>query len=266
MTIGEGTRVPVALVTGGSGSIGQAVIKKLLDAGYLVGISSRNPKVVHSFQQSIDPQGNRTLSVPRVPHDADWAAAAVATVVNTWGSLDVIAGCSGGVRRTGTWDDIQDGDWHEAYQDNVLDPLALVRSAVPHLKHRDGRVVFVGSFVASSPGLWNPHYSSAKAALVHLVKYLARSLAEVQISVNAVSPAYTLTEGLMRTLESSTLSSGEECAAVVDRRLKSMSDKMPIGRLISPNEVAETIVFLITSSRAMSGVNITMDGGMSLFR
>lgn len=256
----------VALVTGGAGSIGQAVITRLLDAGYLIGISSRDPVATESFRQSIDPQGSRTLSLPRHPQDPDWANAAVAAVVDAWGSIDAIASCSGGVRRTGPWEEILDADWHEAYQDNVLDPLALVRNAVPYMKHRDARIVFVASFVASSPGLWNPHYSSAKAALVHLVKYLARSLAEVQISVNAVSPGYTLTEGLLRTLENSPPLSTENGADFVAMRLKSMSDKMPMGRLLSPDEVAETIVFIVTSSRALSGQNIIVDGGISLSR
>lgn len=253
--------LPVALVSGANGSIGRAVSGGLLTSGYRV--------VLLGSQEApteLELLGHQAIYVKRGGDTDSWARNAANAAIESFGRIDALIACAGGIASSGDWTNLTLEDWHSAYQDNVVDVAILMRSVVPYFSNEGGSIVCVSSFVAHNPGVFNPHYSAAKAALNHLVKYMARTLAPRRITVNSVSPAYTLTAGLLRSLELQSEMAGLDSKLYVEERLRGMAEKSPLARLLSPEEIAEIIVFLTTSSRTISGQDVLVDAGMTLQR
>lgn len=259
---------PVALVAGATGDIGRSTYLALAKEGLHLILIGRDQSRLEQARRELDQCECevRVLEMQGTVHEGEETRAIEEAVDALGGRLEVLVASSGGINHFGRWDQVPDQAWHEAFQVNLLDNIALLRAVVPLMRGINPRIILIGSFVATSPGKWNPHYSVAKAGQVHLVKHLANVLGERGFMVNSVSPAYTRTGGLIRSLRNSAPDASEQSQEFIDLRLGEMAERLPIGRLVEPEELAEVIRFLAVGPPVISGLDLLVDAGMSVTR
>ncbi|KVL86286.1 SDR family NAD(P)-dependent oxidoreductase [Burkholderia stagnalis] len=241
---------PVALVTGSTSGIGAAIARRLSAQGYAV--------VLHSRQSADTGQAMaRELGAAAyLQADLTDDAARVRLVrdaVALWGRLDVLVN-NAGISRVIPHDDLAAATpaiWQELHEVNVIAPFRLVAEAQPALaeaasRGRPGCVVNVSSHAGVRPKGASIPYAATKAALNHMTRLLALSLAPA-IRVNAVAP------GLVDT----PLTAGWTHAQQLWR------DRAPMRRAATPDDVAQTVAMLVASDY-MTGEIVMLDGGLNL--
>lgn len=225
-------RAKRALVTGVSSGIGEAIAKRLLADGWSVtGLSRTAP--VFSHEQ-----------LAHVPVDiADRAA--LAAVLTSLGTVDAVVHAAG-ILRVGTLGSLDPANGQAMWRLHVDAAEQLVEALAEQLPE-GARVVFIGSRTAAGSA-GRAQYAATKAALVGMARSFAIELAPRRITVNVVAPGATDTPMLK------------------DPKRASVQPKMPpMGRLVSPEEIAETTVFLLSNgARSITGQQIIVCAGSSL--
>lgn len=166
-----------------------------------------------------------------------------------------------GTAEAGTWESSDTGDWLDAYQKNVLSAQRLIRHYLPAMRQRgSGHVLNLGTVGSTSPNARMPHYYAAKGALATMTQSLAKEVSGSGVRVNLVSPGLILTPEV----QAAYLASGRrkgwgETWAEIEPRLAADT---PIGRIVTREEVAALVVFLVSPlADGIHGQNIRIDGG-----
>jgi len=257
----------VAVVSGAARGIGAATVDALVGAGYRVVALDRCrdvPEVPYEMatpaelEALVTRHGDAVLAVVGDVRSATDVRLAVETATRHFGRLDAVVACAGVVAGAGPLWEVSDAAWDAVWSINVLGCRRLIEAAVPEMlangPHANGRIVAVAS-AAGSLGLRHlAAYSSAKHAVIGLIRGVAMDLAEYGITANAVSPGSTRTPILDASARVYGLNSAEEFAR-----------QQPLGRLIEPAEVAATIAWLCSpASSAITGADVKVDGGMTV--
>jgi len=230
--------VPTALITGGGRGIGRAVVERLARDGW---------KVAFTYVTSTDlPDG---VALQGDVRDATRNAAIVDEVIAKFGSLDALVN-NAAIRRDALLYNMSDDDWHDVLQTNLDGAMSMTKAALaPMMKQRRGAIVNVASLSGLHGVAGQTNYAAAKGALIAMTKSLAREVARSGIRVNCVAP------GLVDT----------EMVASLDPEVKkAMIREIPIRRMITPDEVAAAISFLISDDASgITGQVMLVDGGAS---
>jgi NAD(P)-dependent dehydrogenase (short-subunit alcohol dehydrogenase family) len=243
----------IAVVTGAGRGIGRAIAHRLSAAGLRVALTARTgDQLAETAAQCIGP----TLTIPADithPEAADWI---FGEVESTWGNVDVLVanagtGFSARVERT------SDDDWQRMLEVNLTAPFRCIRRAVPNMRAaRFGRIVVIASTAARIGEPYIAAYTASKHGALGLVRSVAAELAASGVTVNAVCPGYVDTPMTDVTVDSIVAASGRTAAEAREV----LANKQPIGRLITPDEVADAVWFCVQSG-AITGQGITVDGG-----
>ena len=238
----------VALVTGGASGIGAAVVRELASRGAQVAVLDRDPG---------DPE-HAALSIPCDISDPAAVDAAVAAVVARFGRLDVVVN-NAGIGAQGDVAANPDDEWHRVLDVNVVGMARVTRAALPHLRVSPAASVVCTSSVVAVVGVPDRAlYSASKGAVLALALAMAADHVRDGIRVNAVLPGTADTPWVGRLLE---LAPDPEAART------SLRDRQPLGRLVSPDEVAHAIAYLGSPlSGSTTGTALTVDGGMTGLR
>jgi len=238
----------VALVTGGASGIGAAVVRELASRGAQVAVLDRDPG---------DPE-HSTLSIPCDISDPAAVDAAVAAVVARFGRLDVVVN-NAGIGAQGDVAANPDDEWHRVLDVNVVGMARVTRAALPHLRVSPAASVVCTSSVVAVVGVPDRAlYSASKGAVLALALAMAADHVRDGIRVNAVLPGTADTPWVGRLLES---------APDPEAARTSLRDRQPLGRLVSPDEVAHAIAYLGSPrSGSTTGTALTVDGGMTGLR
>jgi len=177
----------VVVVTGGFGALGRVVAERAFDDGAHVALIDRSSGPPPDLAQRF---GERALFIGGVDLTReDESLAAVRSIVQKTGALDVVVNVAGGFR----WQTVADGDpqaWSALYAINVLTALHVSRAALPALRQSAaGRIVNVGAAAALKAGAGMGAYTASKAAVHRLTESLAEALKDSAITVNAVLPS-----------------------------------------------------------------------------
>ncbi|HEX8178781.1 MAG TPA: glucose 1-dehydrogenase [Pyrinomonadaceae bacterium] len=250
--MGEELQGHVALVTGASSGIGRATALAFAAAGARVALVGRAREALQAVEREITAQGGAALSIAAdVMQEAD-AERAVTTAVEHFGGLDVLVNAAG-ILSNGTIETTQLAAWDEMMNVNLRAVFHLMQLAVPHLKRRPGNIVNVSSVTGlrAFPGVLA--YCVSKAGVDQLTRCAALELAADGIRVNAVNPGVVRTEihrrGGMQ---------AEAYAAFLERSRTTH----PIGRVGTPAEVADLILFLASPRGGwITGATYSIDGG-----
>ncbi len=244
----------VALITGASSGIGRATGIKFAAAGARVALVARRADRLAEVAGEIRASGGECRTIAADVTKPPDVARAVAETVAAFGGIDVLVNAAG-IIATGTIENTRLEDWDRVFDVNVRAPFDLAQRALPHLIERKGNIVNVSSVngLRAFPGILA--YNASKAALDQLTHCAALELAAKGVRVNAVNPGVTVS-GLHRTGGMS-----EEAYAAF---LEHSKTTHPLGRVGSPDEVAELIMFL-ASPRAgwITGISCPIDGGRS---
>lgn len=239
---------PVALITGGAVRVGRAVSLGLADAGYDVVVGYRtSERAAEEVAATVEEVGQRAaLAQGDVSRRADVDAMA-GQVRSTFGRLDLLVNSASTFFRTPLLE-VSEEEWDRTMDVNVKGPFLLVRALAGLLEDRGGgSVVNVVDLSAFEPWLEHPHHSVSKAALLHLTRVMARTLAP-GIRVNAVAPGTVLPP--------------EE---YTEERREASREKTVLGTLGTPDDVVRTVLFLARSP-FITGEVVVVDGGRSLKR
>jgi NAD(P)-dependent dehydrogenase (short-subunit alcohol dehydrogenase family) len=241
----------VAIVVGGSRGLGRGMAVGLADAGATVVIASRNKEALEqaAIEMSDETQGN-VVGIPLDVTSIDAISEFVKTVGERFGRIDILVNSAGINTRKPAFE-YTESEWDEV-TDTQMKYVFFMNQAVARFmvdKKIKGRIINVGS-ISSMVGLKNMiAYCSSKGAIVQMTKALANEWAQYGITVNAICPGYCFTE-MTRPLLSD--------PAV----LAKYHEKIPMGRLGEPEDMASTVVYLASdASSYVTGQMIYVDGG-----
>jgi len=232
-----------AVVTGASRGLGLAVAKALLRDGSKVALVSRDPARLEAARRELEPLGE-ILAAPADVSDETAVRGAFAKVLERFGRLDMLVNAAGLalVRKAA---DTGLDEWRRVMDVNATGTFLTCREAVRHMAAAKvrGKIVNIASVSAETGAPMASAYSASKAAVLGLTRSLARELAGLGINVNAVCPGAMETDMFLK----DTL--GPLCETFKSDRetlLKHTLAAIPLKRLLSPDEVAELVVFLLS--------------------
>ncbi|MFJ4862041.1 SDR family NAD(P)-dependent oxidoreductase [Streptomyces sp. NPDC088748] len=237
---------PVALVTGASGGLGQALALELDSLGCRVAVH------YNSSRQGAEAVREK-LTNPSVLVTGDvgsWEAtqALHAQISAELGPVDVLVN-NGAIRKDSLMAMQNPADWAQVIQTNLIGSFHTARASVPHmLRQRWGRVINIVSPSGIIATAGQTAYSASKAGLIGFTRTLASECGRRGVTVNALSPGFMIT-GMTNTLP--------------DRVIEGMEDKAPIPRFVTVEEVARS-VGLFLDQDCMTGQVISIDSGVSI--
>ncbi|MFT0546735.1 acetoacetyl-CoA reductase [Allopusillimonas ginsengisoli] len=247
------TNKHTALVTGGMGGLGEAVARKLHDAGHTV-LVTHSPGNDH-VKTWLAKQGEEGYSFHAYATDiADYdACEAMAANIRADGyQVDILIN-NAGVTRDTTFRKMSKIDWDTVLRTNLDSMFNVTKPFAESMAERGwGRIVNVASINGSKGQFGQTNYSASKAGIHGFTKSLAQELARKGVTVNTVSPGYLDTQMV---------------AAVPKEILESkVISQIPVGRLGKPSELAALIAFVCSDDAAfMTGSNVSMNGGQHMY-
>lgn len=253
----------IALVTGASRGIGAGIVRQLAQEGVKVIFCARASTAMTALEAEVRASGGSCLAMPVDVFDAGALQAAVVAAATHWGGLDILVNNVGGAIRFGSFEDLNDEDWMNAYEFNVMSTVRYTRAALPYLRRSTlKRVINISSISAQQPGLFNPHYTVTKAAVVNLGKYLANILAKERILVNTVCPGPVHSEAweinILRIAAQRKVSLDEARSALE----REEAAKIPLGTIGEPKQIAAVVALLASpKSNWTTGACIHINGG-----
>lgn len=246
---------PVALVTGASSGIGRSAALALAGHGYDVAVNYASSKTrAEQVAKEAGELGVRALTVQADVADEPAVRAMLATVEQAFGHLDALVNNAGTTVSTppSDLDGLSMADWDRVFAVNVRGMFQVTRAAVPLLRRSPhAAVVNTASIVGLRPGPQPFPYATSKAAVVALTRTLAGALGP-EIRVNAVAPGWMVGEWMEDQL-------GDNYERLMERRAR----LTPLRRCVTADDVAATILSLITSNPFVNGEIIVVDGGFA---
>jgi 3-oxoacyl-[acyl-carrier protein] reductase len=248
-----GLKGRTAIVTGASRGIGFQVARCLAAEGCNVVICGRSEPDLAKAARELAEASARVATIRADVTKAADASKFVKLCTEQFGRLDILVNNVGGSVGARLLVDSADEDWLATFELNVVQTVRMIRLAIPAMRPQGGAIVNIASISGWHSQLAGTgQYGASKAALIFLTERLALELARERIRVNSVSPGSTLFDdgGWDRFRKSNPES--------FDRYV---TDGFPMGRLGTPQEVAQAVVFLC-SPRAewINGRNIPVDG------
>lgn len=239
----------VVLVTGASRGIGAAIARAVAAAGADVAIGYMDHEnEAGAVATEVESLGRRAVIVQADVSDSRQAERLVAEAEDQLGPLAGLVN-NAGVMPSSPLADISDEEWNQVIGTNLSGPFFCARAAIPGMVERgSGAIVMVSSRLGQIGWPELSHYSASKAGVLGLTKSMAREFGPQGIRVNAVAPGVTVTDMTRELLEGD----------VGKRRLA----ELPSGRFAQPEDIANTVVFLLSEAAALyHGQTLNPNGG-----
>lgn len=243
----------VAIVTGASRGIGEAIATAFAQAGAAVAITSRKAENIEAAAERIRAVGGRVLPIAAHAGQQADTERAIERVVAEFGRIDIAVANAATNPHFGPILTAEESHWDKILQVNVKGYFFLARAVAPIMKQRGGgKIINITSIAGINPGPMMGIYSVSKAAVIMLTKVLAVELAADNIQVNAIAP------GFIKTRFSAALWQDPV-------RRQAIEQATPAGRLAEPQEVAGAALYLASNAANFTtGSVLVVDGGASL--
>jgi NAD(P)-dependent dehydrogenase (short-subunit alcohol dehydrogenase family) len=231
----------VAVVTGGSGAIGAAIIERLKNAG------------VKAHALDLRPMGTPGVNFHCVDvSNESQVDAAFSAVGKTAGRIDYLV-CCAAIYHPAPFLELRLEDWQQTLQINLTGYFLCCRAALRFMRpQKFGRIVLFSSMAARTGGVHVAHYAASKGGILGLARSLAIESAAENIRINTVSPVITDTP-MSR-------------AVLSNEEVESRKSRIPLGRIGSTDDMAEACLFLLSDdSSYMLGQDLRVNGGSTLW-
>jgi 3-oxoacyl-[acyl-carrier protein] reductase len=238
----------VAIVTGASRGIGEAILASLARANATVIGTSTSENGAAGISQSIATLGAKGAGRVLDVRDAAQCAAFVEQVQREFGAVSILVN-NAGATRDNLLARMKDEEWDEVHTTNLKSVFVMSRAVLRGMmKARAGRIVNIASVVGFTGNAGQTNYAAAKAGMVGFSKSLAREVGSRNITVNCVAPGFIETD-MTRGL-------GEE-------QSKKLLESVPLGRLGRVEDIAQAVVFLCSPAAGyITGSTLHVNGGM----
>jgi acetoacetyl-CoA reductase len=237
----------VALVTGGTRGIGEAISVALKDAGYIVAANyAGNDAAAAEFTERTGIKAYK-FDVS----DFEAVKASIAQIEADLGPVDVLVN-NAGITRDGTMHRMTFEQWNAVIQTNLTSCFNTCRAVIDGMRERNfGRIVNIGSINGQAGQYGQVNYAAAKSGIHGFTKALAQEGAAKGITVNAIAPGYIDTD-MVR--------------AVPADVLKKIVAKVPVGRLGQASEIARGVLFLVADEGGfITGSTLSINGGQHMY-
>jgi 3-oxoacyl-[acyl-carrier protein] reductase len=247
----------VVIITGAAAGIGRATARRFAQEGARIAAWDVSEAESHALSAELGEVGEDPVVARVDVTDATAVEAAVASVVERWGRIDVLVNNAGITRdhQLIKWKDGQklaemsERDFDAVVSVNLKGVFLCTRAVVPHMIAGGGGVILNASSVVGLYGNFGQtNYAATKAGVINLTRTWARELGRYKIRVNAVAPGFIGTEMVQK---------------MPERILASMVEHTPIGRMGQPEDIAEAYFWLASDAASfVHGTVLSVDGGL----
>jgi len=238
----------IAVVTGASRGIGRAIVLSLAGQGAKVVASARNVEALQALVAEIEILGGEALALPgdvAVAADADQL---IEAAVARFGRVDILVN-NAGITRDGLLLRMKDEDWDAVLDTNLKGAFLCTRAAAKVMsKQKVGRIINISSVVGEMGNPGQANYCASKAGMLGLTKSVARELARRNVTVNAITPGFIVTD---------------MTDALPEKAKAELESQIPLGRLGNTDDITHAVLFLASDQAAyITGQTLGVNGGM----
>jgi len=239
----DGPAPRVALVTGGNRGIGLATARRLSRAGHRVAVTYRR-------EPPADADAYNLTCVRCDVTDPESVAAALTETTERLGAPEIVV-CNAGITRDKLVLRMSEDDFAAVIDANLSGAFRVAKQAVRAMvRARWGRIVFISSVSGIAGQAGQANYAASKAGVIGLARSLAKEFASRNVTVNVIAPGAIGTDML---------------AALNDDQLGSIVERVPLGRVGDPDELAAAVEFLVSEDASyLTGIVLAVDGGLSM--
>ena len=238
----------VAIVTGASRGIGEAIATQLSSCGAKIILIARNADKLKIVQERITSQGGIAESMAGDVSSLDSFADQISSINEKWGHIDILVN-NAGISKDNIIMRMKEDDWDEVMSINLKGCFNGIKSVTrPMIKNKAGRIINITSVIGQIGNAGQSNYAASKAGIMGLTKSMAKELGSRNITVNAVAPGYITTD---------------MTDELNDDLKEKMKSSIPLGRLGTPDDVANLVCFLTSDDAGyITGQTFNVDGGM----
>jgi 3-oxoacyl-[acyl-carrier protein] reductase len=238
----------VAIITGASRGIGRAVALKLASEGASIVASARSVEALAGLVAEIEASGGQALSVPTDITSGEDIERLLAAAMDKYGRVDILVN-NAGITRDALLVRMKDEDWDAVLATNLKGAFLCARAAAKIMsKQRTGRIINIASVVGEMGNAGQANYCASKAGMLGLTKSMARELARRNITVNAITPGFIVSD---------------MTGGLSEKVKQEMLGQIPLGRFGEVEDVAAAVAFLASDQAAyITGQTLGVNGGM----
>lgn len=251
----------VAVVTGGSKGIGLAITTRLAQDGWDVVMAGRDRSALGQAAEDLTAKGGSVSWAHCDVSDEDSVAALVGTATERYGCPDLLVNNAGIPGSTVPTVELTRSEWDQVLAVNLTGAMLCARAVLPAMIERQhGHIVNIASITGKRPLRNRAAYAASKLGLVGLTRTLADEVGPYGVRVNAISPGVVAGDRIERVLE------GQARARhmTVEQVREDFTASTPMGRLVTPDEIADAVVALHQLS-AVTGVDLNVAAGLVMY-
>ncbi|HEY9756256.1 MAG TPA: 3-oxoacyl-[acyl-carrier-protein] reductase [Oculatellaceae cyanobacterium] len=237
----------VALVTGSGRGIGRAISQVLMNEGAQIVISDINEELTKATTEELTNAGGKVFGFPCNVTDSESVQKLVDAVVAHWGRIDVLVN-NAGITRDNLIMKMSEEHWQAVIDTNLTSAFKVSKAVLKVMsKQRSGTVINISSTSGVHGNFGQCNYAAAKSGLVGFTKTIAVEYASRNITANAIAPGFIDTD---------------MTKALKEDVIKAILDRVPLGRMGTPEDIAQTVLFLATGGSYITGQTIEVSGGL----
>lgn len=238
----------VAIVTGASRGIGRSLALTMAGQGAKLVLSARNAEALEQLVAEIQAAGGNAVAVAGDVSSAAAAGELIEAGMQTFGRIDILVN-NAGITRDALLLRMKDEDWDDVLNVNLKGAFLCIRAAAKVMsKQRFGRIINISSVVGEMGNPGQANYCASKAGLLGLTKSVARELARRNVTVNAITPGFIVTD---------------MTEALSEKTREELAAQIPLGRLGSAEDIAHAVIFLASDQAGyITGQTLGVNGGM----
>lgn len=238
----------IALITGASRGIGQAIALKLGKDGATVVGSATTAEGAKSISCYLNEAGIQGMGMVLNVNDADQIGDVLAETRKKFGEITILVN-NAGITRDNLLVRMKDHEWDEIMETDLKSVFRLSREVLrAMMRARSGRIINISSVVGATGNIGQANYAAAKAGVLGLSKSLAREVGSRNITVNCVAPGFVDTD---------------MTRALTEKQQRDLIQYVPLARLGQSEEIASAVAFLASPSAAyITGATLHVNGGM----
>ncbi|MBW1945239.1 MAG: 3-oxoacyl-ACP reductase FabG [Deltaproteobacteria bacterium] len=232
----------IALVTGSSRGIGQAIALALARNGVDIAVNFISRKeAAQGTVERIMALGRKAIAVQADVSVSSEVDRMVQDVRSELGEIEILVN-NAAIAKQRSIEEVTEADWDETIAVNLKSAFLLTQAVIPGMRERGwGRIINISSGAAQTGGIMGPHYTASKAGIEGLTRAYAAGLVKEGITVNAIAPSIIRTDMM--------------------QGMNEMADRIPLGRMGHVDEIAEAVVF-VSGNGYLTGQTICMNGGL----